>query len=216
MDFFNVFISHTSRIKKAAGELKTFLEGYGVSCFVAHDDVQVSEEWQNKIEDKIRTADAFVPILTKDFMGSEWTDQEVGIAIGVRANIFPVSADSVLPYGFIKKYQSYFPVRDGVQGDPEQWSNMFITEFGKNLFELLLKDPKTRNRMIEAMVTRIETSTNYNHTNNLMPYLSQIPQLPGTLVDHLESAYQTNSQVSGAFKAENLPALIVNWRSILQ
>lgn len=215
VDFFNVFISHTSRIKRTMAAVKTFLEDYGISCFVAHDDIQVSEEWRDKIEAEIRITNAFVPILTKDFIDSEWTDQEVGIAIGVGTNIFPVSTDGVLPHGFINKYQSYFPARHGVQGDPEQWNNMSITAFGTNLFELFFESPKTKNRMIEAIVTRIEASIHYNHTNKLMPYLSQISLLPVSLVDRLEKAYQENPQVRDAFNAKtDLPILINKWRSM--
>ncbi len=56
MEIFKVFVSHTSRIKKVIGKLKNIMEWYGVSCFVAHDDIQVSMKWQEKLRRKSRHA----------------------------------------------------------------------------------------------------------------------------------------------------------------
>ncbi len=49
-----------------------------------------------KIEEKIKTCYAFVPFLTENFRESDWTGQEVGIAVGARRNIFPISIDRII------------------------------------------------------------------------------------------------------------------------
>lgn len=41
----------------------------------------------------------------KEFHTSNFTDQELGIALQVGKQILPISIDETKPYGFLKKYQ---------------------------------------------------------------------------------------------------------------
>jgi hypothetical protein len=47
---FRIFISHISKDKLKATRLKTCLETYGISGFVAHEDIHPTLEWQSEIE----------------------------------------------------------------------------------------------------------------------------------------------------------------------
>jgi TIR domain len=74
---FRLFLSHKSDIKKEAHSLKETLRAYGISAFVAHDDIVPTKEWQEEIENALATMDGFAALLTSGFHDSNWTDQEV-------------------------------------------------------------------------------------------------------------------------------------------
>jgi hypothetical protein len=73
--------SHKAEAKREVARLKKALRVLGVSAFVAHEDIDPTEAWQDVIEDALLTMDGFVAVMTKDFHDSEWTDQEVGFAL---------------------------------------------------------------------------------------------------------------------------------------
>jgi TIR domain len=53
-----VFISHVGAHRAAAAALQQALLRFGVSCFVAHNDIEPTLEWQNEIENALATCDA--------------------------------------------------------------------------------------------------------------------------------------------------------------
>jgi len=77
-----VFISHLASIKTKAKNLKSALADYSIISFVAHEDIEPTKEWQTEIEIGLSTMDALIALLTPGFKESNWTDQEVGVAIG--------------------------------------------------------------------------------------------------------------------------------------
>jgi hypothetical protein len=105
-DHFRLFLTHVSTQKSVAHNLKESLEPYYVSCFVAHDDIEPTREWQDEIEEALRAMDALAALLSPDFHTSSWTDQEVGFAVGSGRLVIPLRF-GLDPYGFIAKYQGY-------------------------------------------------------------------------------------------------------------
>lgn len=205
--FFKLFISHVSSHKKIAVQLKSTLFNYGISCFVAHEDIEPSSKWQDEIEKALGTADALIPLLIRGFTESKWTDQEIGIAIGRGISVFPIRFD-LDPYGFIGKYQAIT-----FKGKAESHSGKELENLARNIFELMFENVATQERIVDAMINKMETSVSFEQTNNLMRYLSKVKVLPLPLVDRLEQAYKSNSQVREAFGAESkLPILIKGWR----
>ena len=100
-----VFMSHTSPHSTEIAELAEELSKEAFSCFVAHDAIEPTREWQEVIELALRTCDVLVAYVTHDFNASSWTDQEVGWALGREIIVIPVSVDTD-PYGFFGTYQS--------------------------------------------------------------------------------------------------------------
>lgn len=101
------FISHSHIDREFAGETKEVLSDFGVEAFVAHDDIKVSEKWKRRIRKELRRCHLFVPLLSENFMQSEWALQEVGfIASRSKVKIFPLSIDETVPFGFISHLQS--------------------------------------------------------------------------------------------------------------
>jgi hypothetical protein len=100
-----IFISHTSAHRAEAGHLASELNRYAFTCFVAHDAIEPSREWQDVIERALRSCDVMLAYVTSDFSASKWTDQEIGWALGRELVVIPlkVGAD---PYGFFGAYQA--------------------------------------------------------------------------------------------------------------
>ncbi|MDO4462525.1 MAG: toll/interleukin-1 receptor domain-containing protein, partial [Bacteroidia bacterium] len=103
--YFRLFISHVSKYKESASNLKQSLAAYGIDCFVAHEDIKPTKEWEIEIENGLFTMDALCAILAPGFLGSDWCDQEVGIALGQRKLVISIIKGEK-PHGFIGKYQA--------------------------------------------------------------------------------------------------------------
>lgn len=73
-----------------------------MSSFVAYTDIKPTKEWQGEIENALHSMDALAAILMPGFKDSDWTDQEVGVAIGRGVPIIPIMR-GLTPYGFIGK-----------------------------------------------------------------------------------------------------------------
>jgi hypothetical protein len=116
MAYFKLFISHLSNHKKKASDLQKVLKRYGISSFVAHEDIEPSKEWQNEIENALHTMDALTAILMDGFKESNWCDQEIGFALGKGVLIIPIKKD-INPYGFIGKYQAIQATKDKTIGN---------------------------------------------------------------------------------------------------
>lgn len=104
--YFKLFISHLASFKKQISQLKIELEKYGISGFVAHENIEPTKEWQDEIEKGLFSMEALCAVLMPDFNKSKWTDQEVGVAVGREILIIPIRRD-MDPYGFIGKYQGF-------------------------------------------------------------------------------------------------------------
>lgn len=123
-----VFLSHLAANKAETTQLKEQLEQYGISAFVAHEDIEPTKEWQTEIESALASMDALVALLAPGFKESNWCDQEVGVAIGRQLPIISVR-QGLDPYGFIGKYQA-------VQG-----AGKTPSQLAKEIFELFLPNP---------------------------------------------------------------------------
>jgi hypothetical protein len=100
-----LFISHLSIDKFFAQSLKDKLLNYGISGFVAHSDIEPTREWLIEIELALSTCEAVLALMSAKFHESNWTDQEIGIALGYGKVIIPTRM-GMDPYGFISKFQA--------------------------------------------------------------------------------------------------------------
>jgi hypothetical protein len=78
------------------------LDGWGFPCFLAHEDLEISEEWKARILLELQIAGVFAAVLSRHFKQSDWCEQELGLAVG-RSDVLivPLSIDGTMPYGFI-------------------------------------------------------------------------------------------------------------------
>lgn len=134
--YYKVFISHVSKYKESASNLKLNLEPYGISAFVAHEDIKPSKEWEVEIEKALFSMNALCAILTPDFCESSWCDQECGYAFGRNVLTIPIEKGQ-LPYGMFGKIQA-------------------IKSEGKNAHQIA-------ERVFEAIVDNDKSRADYTH-----------------------------------------------------
>lgn len=130
--YFKLFLSHISSYKVKASALKLSLEKYCISWFVAHEDIEPTKDWEYEIEKWLFTMDALCALLIEGFDTSNWTDQEVGAAIGQKKLVIPIIRD-LNPYGFIWKYQGF------------RAKQKTIVEVADAIFKIVATNPKTKN-----------------------------------------------------------------------
>lgn len=146
IDHFRVFISHVHTARFQAGNLRYALQRFGISAFVAHDDIDTSDEWQEEILRSLMSMDAFVAILTPDFNSSRWTDQEVGIAVARNVLLIPINRGEN-PYGFLAKYQALSS------------KGLKVKDVASEVFRTIAVSPRTRGRIIETLTRVISTGS---------------------------------------------------------
>lgn len=184
--FFRLFISHTSANKVAAHNLASFLKKYQVVSFVAHDDIEPTKEWQAEIERALRTADALTAIITPDFLGSKWCDQEVGFAFGRGKLVVPLRTGAD-PYGFLGKYQ----------GLPAK--GLEVRDVAEKLADILIGHNLTAQRMADALVEQLATSNTYEDSKAAMTMLERLHHLNSLQLAKLVESIDANDQVRDAF-----------------
>ncbi len=201
-DHFRLFICHNSTRKDVAHLLKQELEKIQVSCFVAHDDIEPTREWQDEIGEALRTMDALAAILSPDFHQSNWTDQEVGFAIGTGRLVLPLRF-GIDPYGFIGKFQGY-----QIAGAVD------YPTIAVEIVKILSRNGNTALKMASALVKRFEWSQTWESAKTTMSLLEECAVIDEALLTRIEEA-ETNSQVRYAFGVPaRIRALVARHRKI--
>lgn len=176
---FRIFLSHKTSVKKETSDLKAQLLLFGMTAFVAHEDIRPTKEWQGEIENALASMDAFVALMTEDFHASDWTDQEVGYALakGVPLLAVRLGAD---PYGFIGKFQA---VSTDWQGAAASIAKVFVKH----------------ERALSSYVQALGQCQNWNTANLLSEALSGLDKLTTKQIDELVSVYNENYELRGGW-----------------
>ena len=143
-----------------------------------------------------------VALLTSGFHESEWTDQEVGVAIGRDVPVVPVKLGEI-PYGFIGKFQALPGRKTTASTLAEQIVSLAIDRL-----------PTVRRRMQTALVARFEAAPDYDNANEMLDVLLKLTSLPLDLIERIETAPARNAAVAKAFRVQKrLPGLLEHWRA---
>lgn len=100
------FLSYQTDDREVAGRVSVALQSIGVRTFLAHEQIEVSEEWRVALLNELRQTDLFVPLLSANYYQSIWCVQESGIAAFSGMTIIPLSIDGTIPRGFLGHIQS--------------------------------------------------------------------------------------------------------------
>jgi hypothetical protein len=100
------FVSYQTEERIVAGRVANLLESLGVTPFMAHEDIEISDEWRLELLRQIDNADLFVPILSERYYESIWCKEESGIAAFRNITTIPLSIDGSVPQGFLAHIQS--------------------------------------------------------------------------------------------------------------
>lgn len=180
---FKLFLSHVSTSKQRAAALRQALTKFRISAFVAHETIDPGELWQREIEKALRTMDALAVILTPDFHASNWTDQEIGFALGSDVYVLPIRKGQD-PYGFIGEVQ-------GIQGEGKS-----VPAVADEVFLALTRHHKTRERMHEVLVKTFEESTAGYQAVGTFKLIERAGTFSRPLLRRLEAAAANNRSIA--------------------
>lgn len=101
------FISYAHTDRVYAGQVRQVLAQVGIESFLAHEDLETSEEWKHRILDELALCDLFVPVLSQHFLRSLWAPQEAGFVVSRHSVVIaPLSVDGTIPFGFLSHLQA--------------------------------------------------------------------------------------------------------------
>ena len=97
----SVFLSYSHRDKALVDNLRHALDQAGVNYW-ADQDIRAGELWMDVMESAMKQASVFILMISPDFLASDWSMLEIGLALGKAresgAFILPVLLkDSLLP-----------------------------------------------------------------------------------------------------------------------
>jgi len=196
---FRLFVSHLATKRAFAAELQETLLDFGISCFIAHNDIEPTQEWQTQIETALATCDALVALLHENFHASNWTDQEIGFAMGRGVPVYSVRFGQD-PYGFIGRFQAF------------NGSKKTAVAISRELFDAYRKNKQTQRRMSEILMALFEQSGSFADAKVRIGYLEELELWGPSFSTRIRSAAKSNNQISGSWGVpERVAALAKKW-----
>lgn len=185
--FLRLFISHLAKYKEEATKLQGNLVLFGISCFVAHEDIEPTREWQTEIEKALETMQAMVALFHPEFHESRWTDQEIGVALGRKVPVVPVRL-GLDPYGFVGKIQAV----NGRSQEPRA--------LAEAIFQSLSNHSILWAPLVDGTISALAAATNFDQANKCVRRLRALGGLTKEHVEKIEQAERANGQVRGAYE----------------
>jgi TIR domain len=196
---FRLFISHLAKHRRFAAELQASLVRFGIWGFVAHSDIEPTQEWQIAIETALATCDALVALLHSDFHQSSWTDQEIGFAMGRGLPVSSVRLGQD-PYGFIGRFQAF----DGKSKSADALAS--------ELFDAYRKNKQTQGKMADILVRLFIESRSFATVRDRIGYLEELEVWEASFSERVLAAAKSNDQIFGSWGVtDRVNALINRW-----
>lgn len=204
MDRILAFISYSSKEKEICGKFRSYLSNFcGYQIFTAHDDIPGSSVWEEEIIKAIENCDLFIPLISREFITSDYANQETGIAYYLKKKIIPIKLESVNPYGFINKYQALQYKKNPAGYYYEHNINnlaVSIAQIGMSYDS----DSKFNIKAINSIVYAFCNSNSFNTSNAVISSMIKCKNFSRSQINLIVKAIQLNSQIQGAY---NLPVL---------
>lgn len=195
-----LFVSHLAAHRVFAAELQEALAIYGISAFVAHNDIEPTAEWQTQIETALGTCDALIALLHPNFHESRWTDQEVGYAMGRGVPVFSVRFGQD-PYGFIGRFQAF------------NGNGKAADDLAHEMFLVYVKHKQTERVVASALIGRFEKSSSFAMAKQLMGQLESLEYWETGFSGRIAAAVEANGQIDGSWGVPGrVAALIAAWK----
>jgi len=183
-----VFLSYHSSDRILGGKIKLDLSSYGIEVFLAHEDIEPTEEWQARILSELKRTDVFLPLLTDKFPTSKWTAQECGIAVA--RGVFIVSLKVTIdPFGFLSKYQAFnFRVEN-------------VARSCSGIVKVIHKNTKLQKRFLDGLITAFGRSDSFEEAKARTSLLNEFVGYNGRQVNDVMRTAIENSQIHKSFGA---------------
>src|SRR5688572_8426796 len=111
-----VFVSLAGKDVALAGQVHRWLVDDGHEVFLdrdLRDGIAVGEEWQPRLHERLRWADAVVCVLTSAYLASVWCTAEVSIAQSRGSRLLPVRAEPGVTHPLLRPVQYLDMTGDG-------------------------------------------------------------------------------------------------------
>jgi hypothetical protein len=103
-----VFVSHANEDTALACELHGWLVEGGHEVFLdrdLRDGIAVGEEWEQRLQERLRWANAMVCVVTSAYVASSWCLAEVSLARSRGSRLLPVRAEPGIAHVLLKSIQ---------------------------------------------------------------------------------------------------------------
>lgn len=179
-----LFISHRDEHKTVVHELADELLPFGISSFVAHDAIKPMKEWQYEIHNALETMEVMLAFLTNDFHESDWTNQEVGFALGKGIPIICLKVGDKDPSGFLGAKQA-------LKGNYNE-----IEKSAPEIQKTLMKEVASANRVKDILIEAFLSATNFNDAITGFERLSETTdQITDEQFARIIKGYSQNDQL---------------------
>jgi len=178
-----VFLSYHHKDRKSAARVKECLSGLGMNVFMAHEDLEPSTDWQKEILKTLKGCDVFIPLLTRNFRSSLWTDQETGIALAHKKRILPLKISSD-PYGFIGKFQA---LKLRKELEDACWK----------IVRNLVSPPALGDRIRDGLIGAFLESGSFDESKRRADLLEKLKPFSSRRINRIVEGAATNTQIYG-------------------
>jgi WD40 repeat protein len=116
-----IFVSHSSADTQLACRIHAGLVEGGHEAFLdrdLRDGILVGDEWEQRLHERLRWADAVVCVVTAAYIGSPWCSAEIGHAQGRGSRLLPIAAEPGLTHPLLTSVQHI--TLDGTGAVPEK------------------------------------------------------------------------------------------------
>lgn len=129
-----VFITHSSKDRDIADNIRAYLEANGIGCWIAPRDIPVGEEWAKGILNGINGASGMLLVLSENSNDSPQVRREIERAIHNNLPIFPVRIEDIEPLDAMEYYISSQHWMDLFEDDFEQAASRLTMHIKNRLF----------------------------------------------------------------------------------
>lgn len=200
--YYRMFISHKVENKVSAANLKSCLERYGISGFVAHEDIKPSKKWHQEIVNALKTAHSLCAIITPKFITSTWCDQEVGFALGRGLLCIPIKKEAD-PYGMLGEFQAI----------ASKGKDSYA--IAKDIFDILCTNPAGQT-YLNCLTELFLNAKTLDYAERWIDLISSIENLSIDVVTSINNRYKDNpnlfkkkvlQKANALFAKYNLPQI---------
>ncbi|TKJ17035.1 hypothetical protein CEE44_00685 [Candidatus Woesearchaeota archaeon B3_Woes] len=190
-----VFISYSEEDKLIAKGIKDALNHYGVQGFLAHEDIPTGEDWVESIKRGIKQNDIFIAMLSKKYKESDWTDQEVGIAVANEKLIIPVSIDGCMPYGFMMKYQAFkkFKYEKGKHHNGKEFIYCYGDVF--KIIKMIGQKEEFKENLKDCFISSLKNAGSFRGAEEIMETLVGLGSFNSVQINQIIINCSLNNQV---------------------
>lgn len=176
------FLSYSHVDRHLAGRIREELQKFGIAVFLAHEDINPSHEWQEEILRELDQCHIFLPLLTRRFHVSRWTDQETGLAIAKRKVIVPLRVD-VNPYGFAGRFQAFAFHRNRPPRSCGQ------------LLQIVRANTRLRSRALNSLINALGESVNFDESRDKSALLLESQAFSKAQINEIVRLSAKNDQI---------------------